>query len=137
MSCHSPLVRSMPEAYTASRMRCLERSYPVETPSMGPLGPTPSTVPAIALTPEQRAQLAPEQDPDELLRQVLAGTSVKWDSTIDPETAFQGTVMRIGLVDRDEFTEAQYWIGSTGHVWLKQINIVPVFIQFFYLRSSF
>lgn len=78
-------------------------------PTAGP------SVPAIALTSDQRAQLSPEQDPDELLRQVMAGTSAKWDPTIDTETAFAGTVMRIGLVERDEYTEPEYWIGSTDY----------------------
>lgn len=45
-------------------------------------------VPTIELLPEQIAMLTPEQDPQEVLRQVLAGTNAKWDDSLNSDNAY-------------------------------------------------
>lgn len=71
-------------------------------------------VPTIELTPEQRAQLHPMQDPDEVLRRILAGTDAKWNPDIDKSKAYQTEIMKIGIVNVDEW-QPEYSIGSTQH----------------------
>ncbi len=64
-------------------------------------------IPKIELTDEQRAQLTSEQDPDELLRQILAGTSAKWDTSIAGTEFYDISIMTIGYVNDG--------IGTTKH----------------------
>lgn len=71
-------------------------------------------VPTIELTPEQRAQLHPMQDPDEVLRRILAGTDAKWNPDIDRSVAYKTDVMFFGAVQVDEFQPEYSW-GSTQH----------------------
>lgn len=72
-------------------------------------------VPTIELLPEQIAMLTPEQDPQEVLRQVLAGTNAKWDPSLNEDNAFEVQCMGFGHVVKDEFTPPDQWMGSTGH----------------------
>ncbi len=65
----------------------------------------PPVVPHVELTPEQKGWLTPDQDPDEVLRQVLAGTAAKWDPTIDIETSFKDScIMYFGDTTDGMFT---------------------------------
>lgn len=76
---------------------------------------TEPDVPAIELLPEQMAMLTPEQDPQEVLRQVLVGTNATWDPSLNEDNAFEMRCMGFGHVVKDEFTPPDQWMGSTGH----------------------
>ncbi len=77
---------------------------------------TPDTeIPKIELTDEQRAALTPEQDPQEVIRQVLAGTKAKWDESLTSENAYELRIMSFGDVLADEWTPAVNAPGSTNH----------------------
>lgn len=72
-------------------------------------------IPSVELLPEQEAMLAPEQDPQEVVRQVLLGTTAKWDPSLNEGNAFEFRCMGFGKVVRDEFLDPKYWTGSTDH----------------------
>lgn len=70
-------------------------------------------VPSIELTPEQKAQLTPDQDPNEVLRRILAGTDAKWDSTLVSQEHYETAIMRIGGVVDGQYTTEHSAFNST------------------------
>lgn len=72
-------------------------------------------VPVITLTPEQLAALAPQQDPQEVVRLVSAGTTAKWDNSLNEDNAYEIRIMSFGDVLSDEYTPPEEAPGSTSH----------------------